>query len=82
MAEEQQPPPFVPQMMINTVKPRQMVNGESAEQYLRYIECVSIANDWNDIRTAAVFKAMIPFDSELLAIINYMTAQETIFRGN
>ena len=65
---------------METIQPRFQENDESIEQYIDYFTDLIEANEWNDSKAAAVFRAMLPRASDTRALMKGLTeAQKSSF---
>lgn len=60
----------------NFIPPRYQGKKESIDQYLIYFSDLIEANEWDDKRSAAIFKAMLPVGSDVRFLIRELTPEE------
>ncbi|KAI2810302.1 hypothetical protein BLOT_001462 [Blomia tropicalis] len=61
---------------FNLVQPRYIEKKESIDQYLVYFTDLVVANGWDEVRAAAVFKTVLPAGSDIRSFINSFTPEE------
>ena len=63
-------------MALSIIQPRAWEKDESIEQYLSYFADLKEANSWTESKAVAVFRTLIPHNSEIRSYISNLTAEQ------